>query len=112
MHGIEFYPQKEFDEDLEDKTENDKIRVGVSLSSSHPPSQASWSSWEKHGGPLLPFVCFLSTLIPAPMTRGVQKRGKPGAWQPLHPGHIKVYSSPARQTQLDGHQLKAPGWGP
>ncbi|KAK1341669.1 hypothetical protein QTO34_018086 [Cnephaeus nilssonii] len=29
VHGIEFYPQKEFDEDLEDKTENDKIRVGV-----------------------------------------------------------------------------------
>ncbi|XP_062931027.1 neuronal-specific septin-3 isoform X2 [Cynocephalus volans] len=26
IHGIEFYPQKEFDEDLEDKTENDKIR--------------------------------------------------------------------------------------
>ncbi|XP_040847258.1 neuronal-specific septin-3 isoform X3 [Ochotona curzoniae] len=26
VHGIEFYPQKEFDEDLEDKTENDKIR--------------------------------------------------------------------------------------
>ncbi|XP_058937035.1 neuronal-specific septin-3 isoform X2 [Kogia breviceps] len=25
-NGIEFYPQKEFDEDLEDKTENDKIR--------------------------------------------------------------------------------------
>lgn len=30
VHGIEFYPQKEFDEDLEDKTENDKIRVGCS----------------------------------------------------------------------------------
>lgn len=27
VNGIEFYPQKEFDEDLEDKTENDKIRV-------------------------------------------------------------------------------------
>ncbi|XP_033018321.1 neuronal-specific septin-3 isoform X3 [Lacerta agilis] len=26
INGIEFYPQKEFDEDLEDKTENDKIR--------------------------------------------------------------------------------------
>ncbi|KAL1767488.1 neuronal-specific septin-3 isoform X1 [Sigmodon hispidus] len=26
VNGIEFYPQKEFDEDLEDKTENDKIR--------------------------------------------------------------------------------------
>nr|XP_014354559.1 PREDICTED: neuronal-specific septin-3-like [Latimeria chalumnae] len=26
-HGIEYYPQKEFDEDLEDKTDNDKIRV-------------------------------------------------------------------------------------
>lgn len=25
--GIEFYPQKEFDEDQEDKAENDKIRV-------------------------------------------------------------------------------------
>lgn len=30
VNGIEFYPQKEFDEDLEDKTENDKIRVGCS----------------------------------------------------------------------------------
>lgn len=30
VNGIEFYPQKEFDEDLEDKTENDKIRVGAS----------------------------------------------------------------------------------
>lgn len=29
VHGIEFYPQKEFDEDLEDKTENDKIRVSA-----------------------------------------------------------------------------------
>ncbi|MEE6508177.1 hypothetical protein FKM82_019617, partial [Ascaphus truei] len=27
LNGIEFYPQKEFDEDLEDKAENDKIRV-------------------------------------------------------------------------------------
>uniref|UniRef100_F7ASV9 Septin n=1 Tax=Ornithorhynchus anatinus TaxID=9258 RepID=F7ASV9_ORNAN len=26
VNGIEFYPQKEFDEDLEDKMENDKIR--------------------------------------------------------------------------------------
>uniref|UniRef100_A0A8C5SRH9 Septin 3 n=1 Tax=Laticauda laticaudata TaxID=8630 RepID=A0A8C5SRH9_LATLA len=26
VNGIEFYPQKEFDEDLEDKAENDKIR--------------------------------------------------------------------------------------
>lgn len=25
--GIEFYPQKEFDEDQEDKADNDKIRV-------------------------------------------------------------------------------------
>lgn len=31
VNGIEFYPQKEFDEDLEDKTENDKIRVGYIL---------------------------------------------------------------------------------
>lgn len=31
VNGIEFYPQKEFDEDLEDKTENDKIRVGYVL---------------------------------------------------------------------------------
>lgn len=31
VNGIEFYPQKEFDEDLEDKTENDKIRVGCPL---------------------------------------------------------------------------------
>ncbi|XP_058529634.1 neuronal-specific septin-3 isoform X2 [Ochotona princeps] len=29
VHGIEFYPQKEFDEDLEDKTENDKIRESM-----------------------------------------------------------------------------------
>lgn len=27
MGGIEFYPQKEFDEDMEDKNDNDKIRV-------------------------------------------------------------------------------------
>lgn len=27
MNGIEFYPQKEFDEDMEDKSDNDKIRV-------------------------------------------------------------------------------------
>lgn len=27
MGGIEFYPQKEFDEDMEDKSDNDKIRV-------------------------------------------------------------------------------------
>lgn len=38
VNGIEFYPQKEFDEDLEDKTENDKIRVGNIL------------SWEENGG--------------------------------------------------------------
>lgn len=38
VNGIEFYPQKEFDEDLEDKTENDKIRVGNIL------------SWEGKGG--------------------------------------------------------------
>ncbi|OWK03870.1 SEPT3 [Cervus elaphus hippelaphus] len=31
VNGIEFYPQKEFDEDLEDKTENDKIRVVENL---------------------------------------------------------------------------------
>lgn len=31
--GIECYPQKEFDEDMEDKSDNDKIRVrGTSLS--------------------------------------------------------------------------------
>ncbi|XP_008108969.1 neuronal-specific septin-3 isoform X2 [Anolis carolinensis] len=29
VNGIEFYPQKEFDEDLEDKTENDKIRESM-----------------------------------------------------------------------------------
>ncbi|XP_054551979.1 neuronal-specific septin-3 isoform X3 [Talpa occidentalis] len=28
-HGIEFYPQREFDEDLEDKAENDKIRESM-----------------------------------------------------------------------------------
>lgn len=27
MGGIEFYPQKEFDDDIEDKSDNDKIRV-------------------------------------------------------------------------------------
>nr|XP_061832956.1 neuronal-specific septin-3-like [Nerophis lumbriciformis] len=26
MNGVEFYPQKEFDEDMEDKSDNDKIR--------------------------------------------------------------------------------------
>lgn len=29
MGGIEFYPQKEFDEDMEDKSDNDKIRVST-----------------------------------------------------------------------------------
>lgn len=29
--GIEFYPQKEFDEDQEDKADNDKIRVQCKL---------------------------------------------------------------------------------
>ncbi|KAL4647883.1 neuronal-specific septin-3 [Arapaima gigas] len=29
MSGIEFYPQKEFDEDLEDKSDNDKIREAM-----------------------------------------------------------------------------------
>lgn len=47
MGGIEFYPQKEFDEDMEDKSDNDKIRVSspvlslthicpMILSPSHP----------------------------------------------------------------------------
>lgn len=31
MGGIEFYPQKEFDEDMEDKSDNDKIRVRGSV---------------------------------------------------------------------------------
>lgn len=31
MAGIEFYPQKEFDEDMEDKSDNDKIRVSASF---------------------------------------------------------------------------------
>lgn len=31
MGGIEFYPQKEFDEDMEDKSDNDKIRVSGSV---------------------------------------------------------------------------------
>lgn len=31
MNGIEFYPQKEFDEDMEDKSDNDKIRVSHSV---------------------------------------------------------------------------------
>ncbi|WP_264768631.1 hypothetical protein, partial [Klebsiella pneumoniae] len=29
MGGIEFYPQKEFDEDMEDKSDNDKIREAM-----------------------------------------------------------------------------------
>lgn len=29
--GIECYPQKEFDEDMEDKSDNDKIRVRGTL---------------------------------------------------------------------------------
>ncbi|XP_077195457.1 neuronal-specific septin-3 isoform X3 [Paroedura picta] len=36
VHGIEFYPQKEFDEDLEDKTENDKIRWKISITVNLP----------------------------------------------------------------------------
>ncbi|XP_019064538.1 neuronal-specific septin-3 isoform X2 [Fukomys damarensis] len=36
VNGIEFYPQKEFDEDLEDKTENDKIRWKISTTVSLP----------------------------------------------------------------------------
>jgi len=35
MGGIEFYPQKEFDDDMEDKSDNDKIRVS-SPGLSHP----------------------------------------------------------------------------
>ena len=35
--GIELYPQKEFDEDMEDKSDNDKIRV--SKDSIAPDSQ-------------------------------------------------------------------------
>lgn len=35
MSGIEFYPQKEFDEDMEDKSDNDKIRVSGSVFSMH-----------------------------------------------------------------------------
>lgn len=31
MGGIEYYPQKEFDEDMEDKSDNDKIRVSGSV---------------------------------------------------------------------------------
>lgn len=31
MGGIEYYPQKEFDEDMEDKSDNDKIRVSGSI---------------------------------------------------------------------------------
>lgn len=31
-NGIEFYPQKEFDDDMEDKSDNDKIRVTFFLS--------------------------------------------------------------------------------
>lgn len=31
MGGIEFYPQKEFDDDMEDKSDNDKIRVSGSV---------------------------------------------------------------------------------
>lgn len=35
MSGVEFYPQKEFDEDMEDKSDNDKIRVSGLLLSLH-----------------------------------------------------------------------------
>ena len=35
MSCIEFYPQKEFDEDMEDKSENDKIRVRDCISYMH-----------------------------------------------------------------------------
>lgn len=38
MGGIEVYPQKEFDEDMEDKSDNDKIRVSVSSSSTQRDS--------------------------------------------------------------------------
>lgn len=31
MNGIEIYPQKEFDDDMEDKSDNDKIRVSCSV---------------------------------------------------------------------------------
>lgn len=31
MYGIEYYPQNEFDDDMEDKNENDKIRVRASV---------------------------------------------------------------------------------
>lgn len=37
MGGIEFYPQKEFDEDMEDKSDNDKIRV-----------RRPWRAWRGH----------------------------------------------------------------
>lgn len=36
MCGIEFYPQKEFDEDQEDKSDNDKIRVQCQIISCCP----------------------------------------------------------------------------
>lgn len=39
MSGIEFYPQKEFDEDMEDKSDNDKIRVRATLCRTHDLNQ-------------------------------------------------------------------------
>ena len=62
MNGIEFYPQKEFDEDLEDKTENDKIRVGAWGSACHrcPP----WCLWDVYHVLLWFCTCFSPSVRP------------------------------------------------
>lgn len=82
MGGIEFYPQKEFDEDMEDKSDNDKIRVSspvlslthicpMILSPSHPsfpPSLTqslshSRTASSKHNVRALGHVVYLFHLI-------------------------------------------------
>lgn len=67
MSGIEFYPQKEFDEDMEDKSDNDKIRVRGALicflfffGSFPPPFQApAPERMSGHWG----MFCYLFSLI-------------------------------------------------
>ena len=77
MGGIEFYPQKEFDEDMEDKSDNDKIRVSASVLSfthilsneSFPPSlthslsliHSRTASSEENVRALGHVVCFFSS---------------------------------------------------
>lgn len=64
MGGIEFYPQKEFDEDMEDKSDNDKIRVSASvLSFTHILSNESFPPSLTHSLSLSHTLthCFLQT---------------------------------------------------